>query len=122
MTPNETPIFARPGRFSRRDAKASCATGRKSITPIAPRAPPVRFAQHAPMSSEKSRGWPVSVFGLFTFPSIAAKDVPLSDRIFVWHLVCGILIAAIVALHVAGALYHRIVKHDGVLARIWPGG
>jgi cytochrome b561 len=46
---------------------------------------------------------PVSIFGLFTFPSIAVKDVPLSDRIFVWHLVCGILVAAIVALHVAGA-------------------
>jgi|ERR1700722_630383 cytochrome b561 len=67
-------------------------------------------------------GDPVSVFGLFTFPSIAAKDVPLSDRILAWHLICGILIAAVVALHVAGALYHRIVKHDGVLARMWPGG
>jgi hypothetical protein len=28
----------------------------------------------------------------------------------------------IVALHVGGALCHRIVKYDGVLARMWPGG
>jgi len=34
-------------------------------------------------------GDPVSFFGLFTFPSIAAKDVLLSDRIFVRRLVCG---------------------------------
>ena len=36
-------------------------------------------------------GDPVSVFGLFDFPAIIGKDQPLSDRMFVWHLVCGIL-------------------------------
>jgi cytochrome b561 len=66
-------------------------------------------------------GDPVSVFGLFDFPVILGKDQPLSDRIFVWHLACGILIGAIVALHVAGALYHRIVKRDSVLQRMLPG-
>ena len=66
-------------------------------------------------------GDPVSVFGLFDFPAILGKDQPLSDRIFVWHLVCGIVIAAIVALHVAGALYHWLVKRDRVLQRMLPG-
>ena len=66
-------------------------------------------------------GDPVSVFGLFNFPTILGKDQPLSDRIFVWHLICGIIIAAIVALHVAGALYHWLVKGDGVLERMLPG-
>jgi cytochrome b561 len=63
-------------------------------------------------------GDPVSVFGLFDFPALLGKDQPLSDRIFVWHLVCGIVIAAIVALHVAGALYHWLVKRDRVLQRM----
>jgi cytochrome b561 len=63
-------------------------------------------------------GDPVSVFGLFNFPSIAGNDQPLSDRIFVWHLVCGILIGAVVALHVAGALYHWLIKGDRVLQRM----
>jgi cytochrome b561 len=66
-------------------------------------------------------GDPVSVFGLFDFPALLGKDQPLSDRIFVWHLVCGLLIVAIVALHVAGALYHRLVKRDRVLQRMLPG-
>jgi cytochrome b561 len=66
-------------------------------------------------------GDPVSVFGLFDFPAILGKDLRLSDEIFVWHLASGLLIAAIVALHASGALYHRFVKHDGVLARMWPG-
>jgi len=63
-------------------------------------------------------GDPVSVFGLFDFPAIVGKDQPLSDRIFVWHLTCGILIGVIVALHIAGALYHWRVKGDRVLQRM----
>jgi cytochrome b561 len=66
-------------------------------------------------------GDPVSVFGLFDFPSITGKNQPLSDRIFVWHLICGILIGVIVALHIAGALYHWLVKGDRVLQRVLPG-
>jgi len=66
-------------------------------------------------------GDPVSVFGLFNFPVILGTDHPLSDRIFVWHLICGIVIAAIVALHVAGALYHWLVKRDRVLQRMLSG-
>jgi cytochrome b561 len=65
-------------------------------------------------------GDPVSVFGLFDFPTLIGKDQPLSDRIMIWHLVCGILIGLIVALHVAGALYHWLVKGDRVLQRMLP--
>ena len=65
-------------------------------------------------------GDPVSVFGLFDFPTIIGKDQPLSDRIMVWHLICGILIGLIVALHIAGALYHWRVKGDRVLQRMMP--
>ena len=63
-------------------------------------------------------GDPVSVFGLFDFPTILGKDQPLSDRIILWHLVCGILIGGVVALHVAGALYHWLIKGDRVLQRM----
>jgi len=66
-------------------------------------------------------GDPVSVFGLFDFPAIIGKDQPLSDRIMVWHLICGILIGVIVALHIAGAFYHWLVKRDRVLQRMLPG-
>jgi cytochrome b561 len=62
----------------------------------------------------------VSVFGLFDFPTIMGKDQPLSDQIIFWHLICGIVIGVIVALHIAGALYHRFVKRDRVLERMLP--
>src|ERR1700678_1841252 len=67
-------------------------------------------------------GDPVSVFGLIDFPTILGKDTPLSERIFLWHLYGGIVVATIAALHVVGALYHGLVKRDGVLARMLPGG
>jgi hypothetical protein len=35
-----------------------------------------------------------------------------------WHLICGFLIALIVALHIACALYHWLVKGDRVLQRL----
>jgi cytochrome b561 len=66
-------------------------------------------------------GDPVSVFGLFDFPAIIGKDRPLSDQIYVWHLICGVLIGVIVALHIAGALYHWLIKGDRVLQRVLPG-
>src|SRR5271156_3156911 len=65
-------------------------------------------------------GDPVSVFGLFRFPAILGKDVPLSDEIFVWHLAGGLLLAVVAVLHIGGALYHRFVNRDGVLARMLP--
>jgi cytochrome b561 len=66
-------------------------------------------------------GDPVNVFGLFDFPTIIRKDQPLSDQIIFWHLICGILIGLIVALHIAGALYHWRIKGDRVLQRMLPG-
>jgi hypothetical protein len=42
------------------------------------------------------------------------KHQALLDRIFVWPLMRGILIALIVALHIAGALYPCHVKGDRV--------
>jgi cytochrome b561 len=30
------------------------------------------------------------------------------------------ILIALIAGHVAAALYHRFVRHDGVLARMWP--
>jgi cytochrome b561 len=67
-------------------------------------------------------GDPVSVFGLFTFPALVGKDEAFSDEVFVWHLIVGLIIAALILAHAGAALYHRYFKRDGVLARMLPGG
>ena len=71
-------------------------------------------------ASTNAWGDQVSVFGFFNLPTILGKNQPLSDQLSMWHLVCGIVIGVIVALHVAGALYHWLVKRDRVLQRMLP--
>ncbi len=36
------------------------------------------------------------------------------------HLISAWILIALITVHVAAALYHRLVLHDGVLARMWP--
>jgi cytochrome b561 len=67
-------------------------------------------------------GDPVSVFGLFSFPVIMGKDEALSDRIFTFHLIGAITIAAIATLHIGAALYHYLIKRDRLIHRMLPEG
>ena len=63
-------------------------------------------------------GDPVSLFGVFDFPTILGKDEHVSDQIFEWHLYGALAIGALVTLHVGAALYHRFVKRDNLIGRI----
>lgn len=65
-------------------------------------------------------GAQVSVFGLFTLPALLAKNEPLSDLLGEIHQILGFVMAALVGLHIAAALFHGIVKRDGVLSRMLP--
>lgn len=65
-------------------------------------------------------GAPISVFGLYRVPELLAKDEVLSKQLFAIHHLLGLAIAGLVALHIAAALYHRFVRHDGVMQRMLP--
>jgi len=71
------------------------------------------------LGSEVS-GYPVRYFGM-TLPSWAGKHVALKDFLSTVHLANGWLIAALVLLHVAGALKHAWVDRDGLLTRVGLG-
>lgn len=64
---------------------------------------------------------PISVFGLFVLPPILAADRALSETLFTVHIVLAGAMCVLLAAHIGAALYHRFVRHDGVLARMWPG-
>jgi cytochrome b561 len=66
-------------------------------------------------------GYPLSFFGLFDVPRLVAKGKSLAHLTEATHLALQYVIYALVVLHVAAALHHRWVKHDGVLRRMWPG-
>ncbi len=64
-----------------------------------------------------SGGYPVPILGLFEFKS--ATKYPLMFDVFKFiHGWAGWIIAAIVALHVLGALKHHVADKDGTLRRM----
>ena len=68
------------------------------------------------------RGFPVTVFGLFDLPKLMATRAPG----FRWSgdvhgLLANYAMLALVALHVAAALYHYFIRRDGVLQRMLLG-
>ena len=65
-------------------------------------------------------GYPVKYFGM-TLPSWAGKNVALKDFLSGMHLATSWMIAALVGLHVCGALKHALVDHDGLLSRMGIG-
>jgi cytochrome b561 len=66
-------------------------------------------------------GYPLSFFGLFDVPRLVAKGKSLAHLTEATHLALQYVIYALVVLHVAAALHHHWVRHDGVLRRMWPG-
>ena len=64
----------------------------------------------------------VSLAGIIPLPMLVPKDDPFGKAMATVHPVIAISLLAVIALHVAGALYHALVKHDGVIQRMLPGG
>jgi cytochrome b561 len=62
---------------------------------------------------------PVVMFGLFELPPIWAEDRAFSERLFGAHRLLGIVMAALILAHIAGALFHQFVRRDNLLARMW---
>lgn len=64
---------------------------------------------------------PVSVFGLFSVPALPVPtDEGSSDLFFTAHEKLAILMLALFALHIAGALKHQFVDRDRTLGRMIP--
>jgi cytochrome b561 len=67
-------------------------------------------------------GWPVRLFGVIPLPALAAKGTAWAHTAGDVHDVLLYVLLALIALHVAAALYHHFVRHDEVLARMRPCG
>jgi cytochrome b561 len=67
-------------------------------------------------------GAPLNLFWLVEIPPLIEKDEALSETLFSIHERLGYAIAALAAVHVSAALYHHIIRRDGVLRRMAPRG
>ncbi|MGI9335680.1 MAG: cytochrome b [Gammaproteobacteria bacterium] len=68
-----------------------------------------------------SEDGPVKVFGLFTLPAVFGRNADLNEVALEIHYYTAYAIAALAALHGAGALKHHFVDRDRTLMRMLKG-
>ncbi|WP_324134896.1 cytochrome b [Bosea sp. (in: a-proteobacteria)] len=63
----------------------------------------------------------LTVFGLFNLPALAAPNEDLAKVVLEIHGTLAILMGLLACAHVGAALYHHLIRKDGVLRRMLPG-
>jgi len=72
-------------------------------------------------AAASARGWRVTLFPRLDLPALLPRGSRSGFLAGDAHTFLAYTLLAIVALHVAAALYHRLILHDQVLARMLPG-
>jgi cytochrome b561 len=62
----------------------------------------------------------LDLFGLLSLPGIVAPDKAAAETAFGVHKLLAMALLAMVAVHVAAALFHHLIRRDNVLARMIP--
>lgn len=60
------------------------------------------------------------VFNLFGLPPLASPDEVAAKRVLAIHGWLAILLALLVCAHIGAALFHHVIRKDGVLRRMLP--
>ena len=63
-------------------------------------------------------GFPIVLFGLWQLPDFVPVSESLSDVLKELHEISAFAMAALVLLHVGGALKHQIIDRDGLMQRM----
>ena len=63
-------------------------------------------------------GFPIVWFGVLPLPDFVPVDKALAEAIKPWHGGLAYAMAALVLLHVAGALKHQLIDRDGLIDRM----
>jgi len=69
-----------------------------------------------------AKGWTVSLFGTVELPALVPANWPYRQLAASVHRNGFWAILGVVALHALAALHHHVVRRDGVLRRMLPGG
>jgi cytochrome b561 len=63
----------------------------------------------------------LDLFGLAMPQIVSSRDAFLHNLFEESHMILSYLLAALIAVHIAGAVRHHFVKHNDVLRRMWFG-
>jgi cytochrome b561 len=72
-------------------------------------------------AAASSHGMDAKLFGFITLPRLAAEKTPWADTAGDIHIALVYVLLALVALHVAAALYHYFIRRDRVMQRMISG-
>ena len=64
----------------------------------------------------------LDLFGIATLPAIVPPDKAMSAVVLQWHAAAAFTLLGLIALHIAAALFHRLIRKDQVFQRMQPGG
>lgn len=67
-----------------------------------------------------SAGFPIVVFGVLPLPDFVPVDKAFAEAIKPWHGWLAYALAALVVLHVLGAVKHQLIDRDGLIGRMMP--
>ncbi len=62
---------------------------------------------------------PIRPFGI-PLPGLLAENQDLAKRLYGWHEIAAKLLIVLLAMHVGAALFHYVIRKDGVLNRMLP--
>jgi cytochrome b561 len=65
-------------------------------------------------------GIPTAYLGLVPLPDPVAPDRELGQSLILVHNILGLALAALIALHIAAAIYHHFVLKDDIMRRMMP--
>lgn len=63
----------------------------------------------------------LDIFGLFKLPGLVAPNQPASSNVFLLHKLGAFALIGLAGMHVGAALFHYVIRKDGVLNRMLPG-
>lgn len=69
----------------------------------------------------KADGFPIEALDAMGVPALVPRSEALADIAQSAHYIGGLMLAALVAVHVGAALLHGVVLRDGVFRRMWFG-
>lgn len=68
----------------------------------------------------RAGGFPIEALDAAGIPALVPRSEALATAAKTVHLFGAYAISALIALHVAAALYHGIIRRDGIFGRMWP--
>jgi cytochrome b561 len=68
----------------------------------------------------RAGGFPIESLDAAAIPTLIPKNKALADAASQVHELAGYGLMAVLALHIGAALFHAVIRGDGIWGRMWP--